>query len=198
MTYSRSRLAVAGVLIWCCMAPACSSVQTSAKAAVKPENERRAAPDFALKDVNGATLRLSDYKGKVVLLDFWATWCGPCKVEIPWFIQFEQKYKDKGFAVLGVSMDEDGWNAVKPFMEDHKMNYRIALGNDQVSDLYGGIESMPTTLLIDRSGKIAKVHIGLETDRSGFENEITNLLGTPTMGLLRSPGLLPAWLAGPR
>jgi peroxiredoxin len=198
LTTPLSRLVAAGVILLSCFALACSNAQVLANAAVKPEKDRHVAPDFALKDANGNTVRLSDYKGKVVLLDFWATWCGPCKVEIPWFIQFEQQYKDKGFAVLGVSMDEDGWNAVKPFIEEHKMNYRVALGNDQVSELYGGLDSLPTTLLVDRSGRIAKVHIGLETGRDGFENEITNLLAAPTMGRLRAPGFLPAWLAGAR
>jgi peroxiredoxin len=199
LTNRVSRLAAVAVIALSFLSLACYTVQTFANAAVKPEKDRRAAPDFALKDANGNSVRLSDYKGKVVLLDFWATWCGPCKVEIPWFIQFEQQYKDKGFAVLGVSMDEDGWNVVKPFIEEHKMNYRVALGNDQVSELYGGLDSLPTTLLVDRSGRIAKIHIGLETGRDGFENEITNLLAAPTMGGIRpTPGFLPAWLAGPR
>lgn len=207
MTNRLSRFAAAAVIVVSFLAAACAPVQTSAKAAVKPEKDRHEAPDFALKDANGATVRLSDYKGKVVLLDFWATWCGPCKIEIPWFIQFEQQYKDKGFAVLGVSMDDDGWSAVKPYIEERKINYRIALGDDKVSELYGGVESLPTTLLIDRAGRIAKVHIGLETGRDGFENEITNLLAAPRpgglqmeskIGLLRAPGFLPAWLAGPR
>src|SRR5205823_3675613 len=120
--------------------------------------------------------KLSDYKGKVVLLDFWATWCGPCKIEIPWFMEFEQTYKDRGFAVVGVSMDEDGWDVVKPYIQARKINYRVLLGNDQVGQLYGGVESLPTTFLIDRSGRIAKVHVGLETGRDGFKNEILNLL----------------------
>ena len=83
----------------------------------KRENGQE-APDFALKDVNGKTVKLSDYRGKVVLLDFWATWCGPCKMEIPWFMEFERKYKDRGFAVLGLSMDDDGWQSVKPFIQE--------------------------------------------------------------------------------
>ena len=192
------RFVTIGVVIASCLAiGGCSSSQTSVKAAVKPEKDRRMAPDFTLKDINGATVRLSDYRGKVVLLDFWATWCGPCKIEIPWFMQFEQEYKDKGFAVLGVSMDEDGWNAVKPFVQERKVNYRIMLGNDDVGSLYGGLESLPTTLLIDRSGRIAKMHIGLETGKDGFQNEITDLLNS-RLGMLTLARPLPAWVAGPR
>ena len=97
-------------------------------AAVKAEKERKPAPEFALKDATGKTVKLSDYRGKVVLLNFWATWCGPCKIEIPWFMDFEQTYKDKNFAVLGISLDEDGWDAVKPFIEQKKINYRVVIG----------------------------------------------------------------------
>ena len=107
-------------------------------------------------------VKLTDYRGKVVLLNFWATWCGPCQVEIPWFKEFEQQYKSKGFEVLGVSMDEDGWSAVKPYMTEHKLNYRILLGDDSVSQLYGGLDALPTTFIIDREGKFAfPPHIGL-------------------------------------
>ena len=150
---------------------------TSVRAAVKGDKDRKAAPDFVLKDVDGKTVHLSEYKGKVVLLDFWATWCAPCKVEIPWFMEFEQQYKDKGFAVLGVSMDEDGWTAVKPYLARMKMNYRIVLGNDKVGDQYGGVDSLPTTFLIDRQGRIASQHVGLSGGKEDFRNDITNLLG---------------------
>src|SRR5690348_16068937 len=124
---------------------ACYNVPTTAEAAVKPEKDRKAAPEFTLKDANGQTVHIADYKGKVVLLDFWATWCAPCKIEIPWFMEFEQQFKDRGFAVLGVAMDDDGWPTVKPYIQDLKMNYRIVLGNEHVGDLYGGVESLPTT-----------------------------------------------------
>ena len=193
-----TRIAVAAILAASIVTVACSSMPTSAKAAVKSEKDRKTAPDFTLKDANGAAAKLSDYKGKVVLLDFWATWCGPCKVEIPWFIEFEQTYKDQGFAVLGVSMDEEGWAAVKPYIQERKLNYRVMLGNDQVGQLYGGLDSLPTTLLIDRSGKIAKVHIGLETGKDGFQNEIKSLLDAPRASVGSSLGFMPAWLTGAR
>jgi peroxiredoxin len=157
----------------------CSNVPQTAKAASGKENiTRKPAPDFTLKDANGATVHLSDYKGKVVLLDFWATWCGPWKVEIPWFMEFEQQLKDRGFAVLGVSMDEDGWTSVKPYIEKRKINFRILLGNDQVGDAYGGVESLPTTFVIDRDGRIAAKHEGIEPSNGKDElrDEINRLL----------------------
>lgn len=161
-----------------CVIYGCSSVKAVKAASLKPDSERHAAPDFALKDADGKTVRLSDYKGKVVLLDFWATYCGPCKIEIPWFMDFERKHKDHGFSVLGISMDDDGWDAVKPFVNDVGINYRIVVGNDSTAEMYGGIEALPTTFLIDRDGKIAAVHVGL-TSKSEFENGIEQLLQKP-------------------
>jgi len=168
-----------GCLLWtsCSNIPEAGFGPRSVKAAVKPDKERKTAPEFSLKDSNGQTVHLTDYKGKVVLLDFWATWCGPCKIEIPWFMEFEQQFKNRGFAVLGVSMDEDGWEAVKPYIEDHKINYRVLLGNEEVSDIYGGLDALPTTLLIDRQGKIASVHIGLSMGKEEFRDDIDHLLG---------------------
>jgi peroxiredoxin len=183
---------VGGFLIWtaCSNIPEAGFGPRSVKAAVKPDKDRKTAPEFALKDSNGQTVHLADYKGKVVLLDFWATWCGPCKVEIPWFIEFEQQFKDRGFAVLGVSMDEDGWDAVKPYIEDHKINYRVMLGNEQLSDIYGGLDSLPTTLLIDRQGKIASVHIGLSLGKEEFRDDIDHLLGASSASNGHSDALL--------
>jgi peroxiredoxin len=148
----------------------------SPQPAVRPEQDRKAAPDFALKDSTGRTVRLSDYRGKVVLLNFWATWCGPCKIEIPWFMEFEQKHKDQGFAVLAVAMDDDGWDVVKPYLERQRINYRVVMGTPEVSELYGGVESLPTTFLIDRDGRVASVHIGLVGKRD-YQDDIDRLLG---------------------
>jgi cytochrome c biogenesis protein CcmG/thiol:disulfide interchange protein DsbE len=152
--------------------------QEPARKAVKDDKDRKAAPDFELKDAEGKAVKLADYKGKVVLLDFWATWCGPCAIEIPWFVEFQRKYKDRGFEVLGISMDDDGWKAITPFVESKKINYRVLLGNDSTGDLYGGVEALPTTFVIDREGRIASVHIGLSS-RKDFEDAIEQLLAPP-------------------
>jgi peroxiredoxin len=133
------------------------------------------APEFALQDEHGKTVRLSDYKGKVVILDFWATWCGPCKIEIPWFIEMQRKYKDKGFTVIGVSMDEGGWQEVRPFVEEMKMNYPVLIGNDDTAAAFGGVDVLPTTLIIDKQGRIIATHQGL-TSKDEFEKAIESLL----------------------
>src|SRR5258708_5705655 len=126
-------------------------------AAVTLSDVRKAAPGFTLMDSKGVAVRLSDFKGKVVLLDFWATTCGGCKIEIPWFIEFQNQFKDSGLAVIGVALDEDGWKVVKPFVKAKKMNYPVVIGDDALANLFG-VTSMPTTLLIDRDGKIAASH----------------------------------------
>lgn len=137
--------------------------------------KRTHAADFKLVDSNGKEVTLSEYKDKVVLLNFWATWCGPCQVEIPWFKEFEQTYKDRGFAVLGVSSDEGGWADVRPYMESRKMNYRIALDDQKMPAPYKDIEALPTTYLIDRQGRVAKIHTGL-VSRATYEYGIEKLL----------------------
>lgn len=161
---------------------------------VTPEKERRTAPDFTLKDATGAPLKLSDLRGKVVLLNFWATWCGPCEVEIPWFVDFQKAYRDRDFAVLGVSMDDDGWKSVRPYLQEHKINYRIVIGDDHLSELYGGVDSLPTSFVIDRDGRIAAMHVGL-VSKSDYQNEIVNLLGAPKMGELIHSHAVPGDLA---
>jgi cytochrome c biogenesis protein CcmG/thiol:disulfide interchange protein DsbE len=136
---------------------------------------RKVAPNFTLKDSDGRAVQLADYRGKVVLLNFWATWCGPCKIEIPWFTEFERRHKDRGFAVVGISMDEEGWDAVKPFISEYRINYRVLMGNVRTAELYGGVEALPTTFLIDREGRIAAVHEGL-VSRSRYERDLIQLL----------------------
>ncbi len=180
VTRLSAALTVPAALLVACLFTGCNFEPRSVKAAakIKPEQERHPAPEFALKDANGKTVHLEDYKGKVVLLDFFATWCGPCKIEIPWFMEMERKSKDRGFSVLGVSMDDEGWDIVKPFLAELGVNYRVVIGNDQTAQLYGGVDALPTTFLIDRNGKIAAVHIGLASKKV-FEDGVEQLLQTP-------------------
>ncbi len=159
-------------------------------ARTKTSENRKPAPDFTLKDAEGKPLKLSDLRGKVVLLNFWATWCGPCALEIPWFVEFQQQFKNRGLEIVGVSMDDDGWTAVKPYIAEHKINYHVLLGNDSVSQLYGGVESLPTTFIIDRDGKFALApHVGL-AGKNEYLSEIQSVLNeNQTAGRLFIPGL---------
>ncbi|MGB9236878.1 MAG: TlpA disulfide reductase family protein [Terriglobales bacterium] len=132
------------------------------------------APDFSLTDVSGRALRLSDYRGKVVILDFWATWCEPCKQEIPHFIDLQNKYPQR-LEIIGISMDDDV-DPVRAFQQQYKMNYPVALGTAHLADQYGGVLGLPITFVIDPSGQIVARHIGA-TDISVIENEIQKLPG---------------------
>src|ERR1041385_1363552 len=118
-------------------ASATAVAQPAVRAILQPAIERKAAPQFALKDSTGNTIRLTDYRGKVVLLDFWATWCTGCKIEIPWFSEFQKAYGTQGFAVVGVSMDESGWAAVKPFLAETHVPYPVLLGDDPTAQRFG-------------------------------------------------------------
>jgi peroxiredoxin len=180
VSLASNRTLAAAFIVAALLAGSCSKIERAFEQAhhsktPKAESKRQQAPAFTLKDADGKTVSLKDYEGKVVLLNFWATWCGPCKLEIPWFVEFEQKYKDKGFSVVGVSMDEEGWNVIKPFLAEEKVNYRVLLGNDTVGTLYGGVDSLPTTFVIDREGRIAATHIGL-VSKSDYQDEIVPLL----------------------
>ena len=136
---------------------------------------RTMAPDFTLNDSSGKPVRLSEFRGNVVLLNFWATWCTPCKVEIPMFIGFQQAYRDRKFVVLGIALDEEGWSAVRPYADLRQINYPIVIGDDRTSDLFGGLKAVPTTLVIDRQGRIAATHIGL-CQKSDYEQDIEAVL----------------------
>ena len=146
-----------------------------AYADLKTLQYQKSAPDFALADATGKTIRLSDFKGRVVLLNFWATTCGGCRTEVPWLVEFQKQYEKRGLSVVGVSLDDDGWRVVNPFLREEAVNYTILLGDDQIVRLYG-ISAMPMTVLIDREGKISAASVGL-IDRNECEKEILHLLG---------------------
>jgi peroxiredoxin len=144
------------------------------QSSLKPPSEGSPAPDFNLKDASGKDVKLADLKGKVVLVNFWATWCEGCQVEIPWFIEFQKKYASRGLVVVGISMDDDGWKSVKPWIEEKKVNYPIVIGNDGLGTQYG-LVGMPLTALVDREGKIVDVHQGI-VDKTAIGQRIKNLL----------------------
>jgi peroxiredoxin len=154
------------------------ALTTSAPADLTPAASRKPLPEVALRDSNGASVDLSAYKGRLVLLDFWATWCEGCKEEIPWFMEFQNKYKKTGLTVVGASLD-DGWKSVTPYLREHKINYRIVMGTLESAKQFGVDKGMPITLLIDRHGKIADVHPGM-VDKAAFEREIQTLLNENT------------------
>ena len=136
---------------------------------------RTSAPDWQLNDLNGKTVKFSDFRGKVVILDFWATWCIPCRIEIPHFAELQKQYGDKGLNVIGVSLDEQGPEIVKKFVKRLGVNYPIVIGKEKVVEAYGRIDALPTTFVIDRQGRIVSRHIGYD-DKAAFEKEIQSLL----------------------
>jgi thiol-disulfide isomerase/thioredoxin len=142
------------------------------------------APTMSLKDLNDKDVTLQQYKGQVVLVNFWATWCAPCKVEIPWMIEFQKKYSPRGFTILGVSMDEEGKKAIEPFLDKERfdvagqkeaMSYPILLGNDAIADKFGGILGLPTSMLFSRDGKKVRTIVGL-VDHDDISKAIESLL----------------------
>jgi thiol-disulfide isomerase/thioredoxin len=150
------------------------------------------APPISLTDIDGKKLDLADYKGKVVVLDFWATWCGPCRIEIPGLIEMQDKYANRGFSVIGISVDDEPGSVVE-FYKEFKMNYPVAVGNPRVGELYGGIFGLPTTFVIGRDGRIYAKHTGA-TNPAVIEDEVQQLLAmSPTA---ENMGFKPVMAAG--
>lgn len=145
------------------------------------------APDFSLEDLNGKKQSLADYKGKALLINFWATWCGPCKLETPWLVELSNQYAGKGFVILGIDSendgvspsDKDGWAkdkaAVEKFVKQEKMPYPVLLGGDSISKAYGDFDAMPTSFWVDRNGKVIAAQMGI-TSEADMEANIKKAL----------------------
>jgi thiol-disulfide isomerase/thioredoxin len=173
---------------------ACHSGNASSGAvgtsAADAHGNKPAAPEVTFKDLDGKDVTLASLKGKVVVVNFWATWCDPCREEIPWLIEFQQKYADKGFTLLGVAMDEEGKPVVQPFVQTTPfnvnghpttMNYPIVLGNDDIASKFGGLLGLPTSIVVSRDGKVEKRYIG-SVSKDALEKDIQSLLASPQNG----------------
>jgi len=176
----RSRLIAAVVFMMILALAGCggggrtSSDETAAAPTGKGETGTQ-VPGFELADLTGKTVSSTEFAGKVVILDFWATWCPPCRQEVPHFVQLQSKYRDQGLMIVGLSLDAGGAKDVAPFAEEYNVNYLMLIGADDVAKAFGGINSIPTTFVIDRQGKIVKRFVGY-TAPEVFEATIAPLL----------------------
>ena len=173
-----ARLVLAGILgaaVASCGTPSSKTGAAGGTAAVSHGEVGSQAPEFTLPDLAGSQVASSSLKGKVVILDFWATWCGPCKMEVPHLVNLQAKYRDQGLAIVGVSLDAGGARDVKPFADEHDVNYTMLIGNDEIARTYGNINAIPTTFVIDKNGKIVQRFVGY-TAPEVFEQTIKPLL----------------------
>jgi peroxiredoxin len=150
-----------------------SKARSALRPALPPGDLAGAAPAFTLTDLDGKPVSLSDFRGKVVVLDFWATWCPPCRMEIPDFTDLQKEYGSQGVQIVGIALDEP--DKVQAFARQNGINYPVLLGSDEISMKYGGIEGIPTTFIIDKSGEIVNRFEGYQP-RKVFETEIKKWL----------------------
>jgi peroxiredoxin len=141
----------------------------------------RVAPDFQLTSLDGKLVKLSDYRGKAVLLNFWATWCSPCKVEMPWFVDLQKKYGSDGLVVVGVAMDDASASKIAEFAGEMGVNYPVLLGTEKVSEAYGNVQYLPTSFYIDREGKFVGKGVGL-IGRKEIEDNVRKALASRVVG----------------
>jgi peroxiredoxin len=148
----------------------------------------QSAPDFTLPTIDGKQVKLSELRGKAVLVNFWATWCGPCKLEIPWFLDLQKQYGSQGLVILGIAMD-DNPDVVPKFAQEMKIDYPVLIGNEKVAEQYGGVEGLPQTFYVGRDGRIVKKVAGV-ISHSDVEDGIKQALGTsPSTSRHRVPDL---------
>lgn len=148
------------------------------------------APDFELTSLDGKKVKLSDYRGKAILLNFWATWCSPCKVEMPWFVDLQKKYGNDGLVVLGIAMDDTETDKIAKFASEMGVNYPVLLGTDKVSEQYGNVEYLPTSFYIDREGRIVGKGTGL-LGRAEIEENIQKALASRVVGINKAETATP-------
>lgn len=160
VVFAVSALAVATMIVLVALSN--SRAQSERKSQVTAEPEGRVAtPEFVLKDLSGKQVRLSDYKGRVVVVNFWATWCGPCRTEIPSFVKLREQYHEKGFEIIGISLDEDDPDGVAVFAARLKINYPVVLADMETVEAFGPMNAIPTTFVIDRQGQVQSRHLGM-------------------------------------
>jgi thiol-disulfide isomerase/thioredoxin len=135
------------------------------------------APDFSLQALDGKTTKLSDFRGKAVLLNFWATWCAPCKIEMPWFVELQRQYGPEGLQIIGVAMDDASTKDIADFAKEMGVNYPVLLGKEAVGDEYGGVQFLPENFYIDRNGKVVDRAFGLK-GRGEIEDEIKKIIAS--------------------
>lgn len=155
--------------------PKVGSKETAKVVDLGPLPKLGAAPVWELKDLDGKAVTSEQLKGKVVVVDFWATWCAPCRMEIPGYIEMQKKYGKDGLMIVGVSLDQAGPEVVKAFVDKFQVNYTVVMGDDAIAQVFGGIEAMPTTFLIDRSGQIRDRKLGAEESET-YEQKVLAVL----------------------
>lgn len=151
------------------------SAQSAPPTLLIPKTSRQAAPALSTQDVRSRAVATTKQRGKVLLLDFWATWCTGCKIEIPWYIEFDKKYRAQGLASMGVALDEEGWSVVTPYLREHPISYPVVVANPTQNPTYN-LNALPVTMLIDRQGRVAATQVGV-VDKADWEAKVVALLG---------------------